>query len=253
MDSKTILITGSGSGLGREMALRLASEGHNIILNGRTESKLVETNQMLKNYNVKTMIKVGDVSDSEFVRSMIKDIVDQFELLHVTINNAGITGQGGTITQTSEKNMQLIMDINFKGTFLVSKYAARAMKKQKHLNPLQGKLINISSITGLEPFYIAPIYSASKAAIISLTKSLAIELAPKITANSVCPGYHVTPIYMNDPKLIQNVWSTVNKKPLLERVGTAEDVAGLISFLVSDDSNYITGQTISVCGGVVLH
>ncbi|MHA1257512.1 MAG: SDR family NAD(P)-dependent oxidoreductase, partial [Promethearchaeota archaeon] len=94
MDSKTILITGSGSGLGREMALRLASEGHNIILNGRTESKLVETNQMLKNYNVKTMIKVGDVSDSEFVRSMIKDIVDQFELLHVTINNAGITGQG---------------------------------------------------------------------------------------------------------------------------------------------------------------
>ena len=105
----------------------------------------------------------------------------------------------------------------------------------------------------MEPFYIAPIYSASKAAIISLTKSLAIELAPKITANSVCPGYHVTPIYMNDPKLIQNVWSTVNKKPLLERVGTAEDVAGLISFLVSDDSNYITGQTISVCGGVVLH
>jgi len=213
MDSKNILITGSGSGLGRGMAIRLASEGHNIILNGRTESKLVETNQMLKNYNVKTMIKVGDVSDSEFVHTMIKNIVDEFELLHVTINNAGITGQGGSIIQTSEKNMQLIMDINFKGTFLVSKYAARAMKRQKHLNPLQGKIINISSITGLE----------------------------------------LTPIYMNDPKLIQTVWSTVNKKPLLERVGTAEDVAGLISFLVSDDSNYITGQTISVCGGVVLH
>ena len=78
MDSKNVLITGSGSGLGRGMAIRLASEGHNIILNGRTESKLVDTNQMLKNYNVKTMIKTGDVSDSEFVETMIKDIISEF-------------------------------------------------------------------------------------------------------------------------------------------------------------------------------
>ena len=253
MDSKNILITGSGSGLGRGMAIRLASEGHNIILNGRTESKLVETNQMLKNYNVKTMIKTGDVSESEFVEIMIKDIISEFEWLHVTINNAGISGKGGPIIKTTEKNMQLIMDINFKGTFLVSKYTAKAMRRQKELHPLQGKIINISSITGLDPFPMAPIYSASKAAIISFTKSLAQQLAPVITANAVCPGYHITPIYQNSPKLIQTVWKSMNRPPLLDRVGTAEDVAGLISFLVSDDSNYITGQTISVCGGVVLH
>ena len=253
MDSKNILITGSGSGLGRGMALRLASEGHNIILNGRTESKLAETDSLLKKYNVQTMIKVGDVSDSKFVASMITEIVDELKLLHVTINNAGISGKSSSILKTSEADFQKIMDINFKGTFLISKFAAKVMKRQKSETPLRGKIINISSITGLEPFPIAPIYSASKAAIISFTKSLAKELAPEITANCVCPGYHVTPIYANSPEFIQTVWNKTNMKPLLGRVGTAEDVAGVISFLVSDDSNYMTGQTISVCGGVVLH
>ncbi len=253
MDSKNILITGSGSGLGRGMAIRLASEGHNIILNGRTESKLVETEKLLKKYNVKILKKVGDVSDSKFVESMISEIVDELSSLHVVINNAGISEKLGTIISKSEKVFQEIMDINFKGTFLVSKYALKVMKKQKNLIPLRGKIINISSFLGLEPFPGISIYSASKAAIISFTKSLAKEFAPIITANAVCPGYHVTPIYQNSPKLIKMVWTSVNMKPLLERVGTAEDVAGLISFLVSDDSNYITGQTISVCGGVVLH
>ena len=93
----------------------------------------------------------------------------------------------------------------------------------------------------------------SKAAIISLTKVLAKELAPNITANAICPGYHITPIYKNDPNVIQVYWNSINMIPILKRVGTAEDVTGLISFLVSDDSNYMTGQIISICGGVVLH
>lgn len=253
MDSKNILITGSGSGLGRGMAIRLASEGHNIILNGRTEKKLVETEEIIKKYNVKILKKVGDVSDSKFVESMISDIVDELDLLHIVINNAGISEKMGSIISKSEKSFQEIMDINFKGAFLVSKYAVKVMKKQRNLIPLRGKIINISSFAGLEPFAGISIYSASKAAMISFTKSLAKEFAPIITANAVCPGYHVTPIYKNSPELIRSVWTSVNMKPLLDRVGTAEDVAGLISFLVSDDSNYITGQTISVCGGVVLH
>jgi 3-oxoacyl-[acyl-carrier protein] reductase len=97
------------------------------------------------------------------------------------------------------------------------------------------------------------IYSSSKAAVISLTKTLAKELAPTITSNAICPGYHVTPIYNDDPEQIRNFWNAINMKPLLRRVGTAEDITGLISFLVSDDSNYMTGQIISICGGVVLH
>jgi 3-oxoacyl-[acyl-carrier protein] reductase len=253
VDNKNILITGSGSGLGRAMAIRLAEEGYNIILNGRTESKLIETKNMLKKFNVETLIKVGNVSDSKFVESMISEIVNEQKVLHGVINNAGIGGGFSSILDITEDNMQKIMDINFKGAWLVSKYAAKFMKKQRDLKPLRGKIINVSSIAGLEPMPGIGIYSCSKAAMISLTKVLAKELAPIITANAICPGYHVTPIYKNDPNLIRNFWNAINMKPLLKRVGTAEDVTGLISFLISDDSNYMTGQIISVCGGVVLH
>jgi 3-oxoacyl-[acyl-carrier protein] reductase len=253
VNHKNVLITGSGSGLGRAMAIRLAEEGYNIILNGRTESKLIETRDMLKKFNIKTLIKVGDVSDSKFVELMISEIVKELKLLHGVINNAGISGMATSILDMTEDNMQKIMDINFKGAWLVSKYAAKCMKNQKDLKPLRGKIINVSSIAGLEPMPGIGIYSCSKAAMNSLTKVLAKELAPTITANAICPGYHVTPIYNNDPNLIQNFWNAINMKPLLKRVGTAEDVTGLISYLVSDDSNYLTGQIISICGGVVLH
>jgi 3-oxoacyl-[acyl-carrier protein] reductase len=250
---KNILITGSGSGLGRAMAIRLAKEGYNIILNGRTESKLIETEKLLKNFKINTLIKVGDVSDSKFVESMISEIISEFKMLHVVINNAGIGGTGSSILDISEEVMQKVMNINFKGAWLVSKYAAKVMLTQGNLKPLRGKIINVSSIAGLDPMPGIGIYSCSKAALIALTKILAKELAPVITANAICPGYHVTPIYKNDPNLIRNFWNAINMKPLLKRVGTAEDVSGLISFLVSDDSNYMTGQIISVCGGVVLH
>ncbi|KKK41687.1 hypothetical protein LCGC14_1160380 [marine sediment metagenome] len=250
---KNILITGSGSGLGRAMAIRLAEDGHNITLNGRTESKLTETEKLLEKFNVNVSIKVGDVSSSKFVESMISEIVSEQKILHGVINNAGIGGTPGPVINTSEENMQKIMDINFKGTWLVSKFAAKIFLTQRSLKPLRGKIINVSSIAGLEPMPGTGIYNCSKAAVNSLTHLLAKELAPTITVNAICPGYHVTPIYRNDPELIQKYWNAISMKPLLRRVGTAEDVVGLISFLVSDDSNYITGQIISVCGGVVLH
>ncbi|MHA1291488.1 MAG: SDR family NAD(P)-dependent oxidoreductase [Promethearchaeota archaeon] len=253
MSSKNILITGSGSGLGRAMAIRLAGEGYNIILNGRTESKLIETEKSLKKYNIKTLIKVGDISDSKFVKSMISEIVSELELLHIVINNAGISGEPIPLINISESEMQKIMNINFKGTWLVSKFAAKVMKKQRRLKPIRGKIINVASIAGIEPMPLIGIYSCSKAAIIMLTKALAKELAPTILVNSISPGYHITPIYKNDPKLIQDYWDMIEMKPLLRRAGTSEDVSGLISFLVSNDSNYITGQNIGVCGGVILH
>lgn len=129
------------------------------------------------------------------------------------------------------------------------------MKKneKRELKPLRGKIINISSIAGLVPIPYVGIYSCTKAAIISLTKVLTKELAPNITTNAICPGYHVTPIYKNDHNLIQAYWNSINMIPLLKRVGIAEDITGLIFFLVSEESNYMTGQTISICGGVVLH
>ena len=234
------------------MAIRLAKEGHNIILNGRTESKLIETEKMLVQFNVKITIKVGDISNSKFVESMISDIITEHKFLHVVINNAAIGGSGSFLLDVTEKKMQEIMDINFKGTWLVSKYTGKTMRNQTSLEPLRGKIINVSSIAGLEPSPWVGIYSASKAAVNSLTKTLAKELAPTITANAICPGFHLTPIYDNDPDKIRNFWNAINMKPLLGRIGTPEDVTGLISFLVSEDSNYMTGQIISICGGVIL-
>ncbi|MFW9877603.1 MAG: SDR family NAD(P)-dependent oxidoreductase, partial [Candidatus Thorarchaeota archaeon] len=251
--NKVVLITGGASGIGRASAIRLAKEGNNIILNGRTESKLIETEKMLKKFQIKILIKAGDVSDSDFVSSMISEIIGELKQLHVVINNAGIGGKGDSILDIPEDEMQKVMDINFKGAWLVSKYAARVMKTQSNLKPLRGKIINISSIAGLDPMPGIGIYSCSKAALIALTKILAKELAPVITANAICPGYHLTPMYKNDPNLIQNFWNAINMKPLLKRVGMAEDVVGIISYLVSDDSDYMTGQIISICGGVVLH
>ncbi|MFX1457246.1 MAG: SDR family NAD(P)-dependent oxidoreductase, partial [Promethearchaeota archaeon] len=227
MNSKNVLITGSGSGLGRAMAIRLAKEGYNIILNGRTESKLIETKKMLDNFDIEILIKVGDVSDSDFVERMVLEIVKEQKILYGVINNAAIGGAAVPIIDITEAKMQEIMNINFKGAWLVSKYAAKAMIKQTELKPLRGKIINVSSIAGLEPMPSVGIYSCSKAAVISLTKALAKELAPIITANAICPGYHVTPIYKNDPNLIRNFWNMINMKPLLQRVGTAEDVTGL--------------------------
>lgn len=252
MKSKNILVTGSGSGIGRAIADRLASEGHNIILNGRTKSKLIETQQQLQKYKVNTLIKSGDVSDSRFVEDMFKEIKNEWHTLNVVVNNAAVSGNPVNIIDVSEEDFHRVMDINFKGTWLINKFGARLMKRQRKEKPLRGKIINISSIAGREPMPKAGIYSASKAAAISLTKGLAKELAPHITANAVCPGYHLTPMYKNDPNLAESYSKAINMTPLLDRIGTPEDVAGVVSFLVTEDANYITGQIIGVCGGVII-
>ncbi|MFX0135054.1 MAG: SDR family NAD(P)-dependent oxidoreductase [Candidatus Hodarchaeota archaeon] len=253
MNSKNILITGAGSGFGRAMAIRLAKEGNNLILNDLNSEGLNETEKLLKSFNVETLLQVGDISDSNFVKSMILESFNKFKLLHVLINNAGISGNPTNTIDISEEVMEKIMGVNFKGPWLVTKFAAKKMKTQRQLKPIRGKIINIASIAGKDPSPLIGIYSCSKAALIALTKVLAKELAPKMTVNAVCPGFHVTGIYKNDPNLILEYLDVLNKNILLKRLGTAEDITGMVSFLVSDDSNYITGQIINVDGGVVFH
>ncbi|MFX1452368.1 MAG: SDR family NAD(P)-dependent oxidoreductase [Promethearchaeota archaeon] len=253
MNSRNILITGAGSGFGRAMAVRLAKEGNNLILNDLNSDGLNETKSLLKSYNVETLLHVGDISDSKFVKSMISETFDKFKLLHILINNAGIGGNPTNTIDISEEEMERIMSVNFKGPWLVSKFAAKKMKSQRQLNPIRGKIINIASIAGKEPSPLIGIYSCSKAALIALTKVLAMELAPKMTVNAICPGFHVTGIYKNDPNLIKEYMDILNKNILLKRIGDADDITGLVSFLVSDDSNYMTGQIINVDGGVVFH
>ncbi|MHA1378896.1 MAG: SDR family NAD(P)-dependent oxidoreductase [Candidatus Helarchaeota archaeon] len=253
MNKRNILITGAGSGFGRAMAIRFAKEGNNLILNDANKDKLNETEELLKPYDIKTLLYVGDISNSDFVKSMIENSVEEFKLLHVAINNAGISGDPMNTIDLPEQELDRVMNVNFKGTWLVSKYSAKKMKKQKELKPIRGKIINIASIAGKTPQKMIGAYSCSKAAIIALTKVLAKELAPRITVNAICPGFHLTGIYKNDPKFIEEVLKIRNITPLLKRIGTAEDITGMASFLVSDDSNYMTGQIINVDGGILFH
>ncbi|NVM05037.1 MAG: SDR family oxidoreductase, partial [Candidatus Helarchaeota archaeon] len=181
MNSKNILITGAGSGFGRAMAIRLAKEGNNLILNDLNSESLNETKNLLKSYNVETLLHVGDISDSNFVKSMISETFDKYKLLHVLINNAGISGNPTNTIDISEEVMERIMKVNFKGPWLVTKFAAKKMKSQRQLKPIRGKIINIASIAGKDPSPLIGIYSCSKAALIALTKVLAKELAPKMT------------------------------------------------------------------------
>ena len=253
MVSKNILITGAGSGFGRAMAIRLAKEGNNLILNDLDRKGLNETDDLLKQFNVEVLLHVGDVSDSNFVKSMIDKSVEKMKFIHVVINNAGISGDPTDMINVTEDNFNNIMNVNFKGAWLVSKYAAKKMKKQKELKPFRGKIINIASIAGKEAMQLIGVYCCSKAAMIAFTKVLAKELAPRIAVNAICPGFHLTGIYKNDENVIEGLLGVIKMRPLLKRYGTADDITGLISFLVSDDSNYITGQIINIDGGVVFH
>ncbi|MHA1893700.1 MAG: SDR family NAD(P)-dependent oxidoreductase [Candidatus Helarchaeota archaeon] len=252
-ESKNILITGAGSGFGRAMAIRLAREGNNLILNDIDEEGLEETNRLLDKKNIETFLQVGDLSSSIFIKQLLESTVWEFGLLHVIINNAGVSGEPTNVIDVSEDVFDRVMNINFKAYWLISKYGAKIMKKQRELKPIRGKIINIASVAGKEPMPLIGIYSCSKAAVIALTKVLARELAPRITVNAICPGFHVTGIYKNDPKVIEDFLKVLNTKIPLKRLGTAEDVTGLVSFLISKDADYMTGQALNLCGGVVLH
>ena len=253
MVSKNILITGAGSGFGRAMAIRLAKEGNNLILNDLNSNGLNETNNLLKQYNVKALLFVGDISDSNFVKSMMDKSVEEMKYIHAAINNAGMRPDLTDMINLSEDNLNRVMNVNFKGAWLVSKYVAKRMKKQKELTPIRGRIINIASIAGKEAMQLIGVYCCSKAALIALTKVLAKELAPKILVNAICPGFHLTGIYNNDKTLIDGLLKVIKMAPLLKRYGTAEDITGLVSFLISDDSNYMTGQIINIDGGVLFH
>lgn len=249
--SKTILITGAGSGFGRAFATQFARDGHDLILNDINSESLKETEKLIAKYGRRTILEAGDVSDSSFVESMIQHAVDELGHLNVIINNAGIGEPIIDMHRIAEKDMDRILNVNLKGTWLVSKFGAHKMLKQKQFKPIRGKIINIASVAGKVPVGLIGTYCCSKAAVIMLTKVMAVELAPKITVNAICPGFHVTGIYHNDPQMAKDLLNLGQRRILLKRLGTAEDIMGLASYLIEED--YMTGQAINIDGGIVFH
>ena len=241
--SKVALITGATRGIGKQIAITLAREGFDIAVNYRTANdSLNETIEEIEGYGVKCIGVQGDVAVYEDCENMTKQVIEKFGRIDVLVNNAGIT-RDMLFIRMKEEDFKQVVDVNLIGTFNMTKNVSQYMIKQR-----SGRIINISSIVGIHGNAGQANYAASKAGIIGLTKSLAKELAGRnILVNAIAPGFietDMTNILKDDVKA-----NILNSIPL-KREGKPEEVANVVKFLASEDSSYITGQVISVDGGM---
>lgn len=242
--SKTAIITGSSRGIGAAIALRLARDGFNIALNDLNEG-MFENNDIkerIMEQGVQAEIFCADVSKYDQCEAMIKAVKERFGTIDVLINNAGIT-RDGLMARMPEEQYDTVIAVNQKSVFNMMKLAGNVMIRQK-----QGKIVNLASVAGLygNPGQIN--YSASKAAIIGMTKTAAKELGSRnINVNAVAPGFIQTP--MTD-KLTEEQKAKMLEAIAMKRYGTVEEIAGVVSFLCSEDASYVTGQVIEISGGL---
>ena len=241
---KVAMITGATRGIGKQIALTLANEGYNIVLNYRTENdELFQAKNEIESKNVNCLTVQGDVTNFEDCKQMIERAINEFGKIDVLINNAGIT-KDMLLARMKEEDFKQVIDVNLVGTFNMTKNVISYMMKAR-----SGRIINISSVVGIAGNAGQTNYSASKAGIIGFTKSLAKEVASRnILVNAVAPGFIET--NMTDV-LKQEVKDEIAKNIPLKRMGTPKDVANVVMFLASEDSSYITGQVISVDGGMI--
>ena len=242
-ENKIVLVTGAGRGIGASIAKRFASEGAEVIVNysGNDETAQKTVDEITATGGQAQKYKCS-VNDSESVKVMIDEIIKEFGRIDILVNNAGITKDGLMLRMTDE-DFDRVIDVNLKGTFNCTKYVSKYMLKQK-----SGKIINISSVVGLSGNSGQVNYSASKAGIIGITKSAAKELSSRgITVNAVAPGYVDTDM---TKVLSDNIRNEILKNIPLQRMGNVEDISNCVAFLASEDASYITGQVISVDGGM---
>ena len=241
--NRVALITGANRGIGKQIAITLAKQGYNIAINYRTENNtLNETIKEIESHGVQCLAVQGDVSIFEDCEKMTKQVIEKFEKIDVLVNNAGITKDMLFMRMKSEDFKQVV-DVNLIGTYNMTKNVSQYMIKQR-----SGRIINISSVVGLHGNAGQANYSASKAGIIGFTKSLAKELAGRnILVNAVAPGFIETDM---TNVLKEEVKANILNSIPLKREGKPEEVAAVVKFLASEDSSYITGQVISVDGGM---
>jgi meso-butanediol dehydrogenase/(S,S)-butanediol dehydrogenase/diacetyl reductase len=254
-EEKSVLITGASRGIGKGIAQRFADEGANLIL-AANESSVHELAEVFKASGVNAISVVCDVTKKIEVEALYDRALSEFGKLDVSIQNAGVITIA-RIEELSENEWDRIMAVNTKGVFLCCQAAAVRMKPRRF-----GRIINTASGQARQGFIYTPHYAASKFGVIGITQSLAKELAPdNITVNAFCPGIIGTDMWAyNDAvwgKLLGNyqpgelMREWVNNIPM-KRAGKAQDVAGLVTFLASEDAAYITGQTINVDGGLIM-
>ena len=242
--AKVALITGATRGIGKAIAIKLANAGFDIALNYRKENDdLTNTKSEIEKAGVDCLPVQGDISSFEDCERIAKEIFDKFGKIDVLVNNAGIT-KDMLLMRMKPEDFSSVVDVNLIGTFNMTRNVVPYMVKAR-----SGKIVNISSVVGIEGNAGQANYAASKAGIIGFTKSLARELGSRnILVNAVAPGFIETDM---TAVLSDSVRDEIAKKISLRRMGSAEDVAGVVEFLCSDASSYVTGTVIPVTGGLI--
>ena len=244
-ETKTVFVTGASRGIGKEIALKYAENGYNVIINYVSEKTNVEElKKEFEEKGVKALIMQADVTDATKIEEVVKKGVEEFGKIDVLVNNAGIT-RDNLLMRMSEEEFDKVIEINLKGTYIVTKAVTKYMMKKR-----TGSIINLSSVVGVVGNAGQCNYSASKAGIIGFTKSVAKELASRnIRANAIAPGFIETDM---TSVLSDSVKENIHNQIPLKRMGTAKEVANLAYFLGSEESSYITGQVINIDGGMVM-
>ena len=242
--SKTALVTGGGRGIGREIALRLAQAGCSVAVSDIDIATAQTTAEELEQLGIKALAVKANVADAAEVQGMFKEVLGVFGTLDILVNNAGIT-RDALLVRMKEEDWDLVLQVNLKSAFLCCKEVARPMMKAR-----SGKIINIASVVGLMGNFGQANYSASKAGLIGLTKTVARELAGRsICVNAVAPGFIRT--VMTD-KLSDADKEKLSSNIPMQKLGSAADVANAVLFLASPLADYITGQVLTVDGGLVM-
>ncbi|MFS0861453.1 3-oxoacyl-[acyl-carrier-protein] reductase [Fredinandcohnia sp. 179-A 10B2 NHS] len=245
LDGKVALVTGASRGIGATIALELAKAGAKVAVNySGSEERANQVVDEIKALGKEAFAIKANVSDSEAVSNMVKEVISTFGSLDILVNNAGIT-RDNLLMRMKEEEWDDVININLKGVFLCTKAVTRQMMKQR-----SGKIINIASIVGVSGNPGQANYVAAKAGVIGLTKTTAKELSSRnITVNAIAPGFITTDM---TEKLPEEVRNEMLKQIPLARFGETTDISGVVLFLASNNSNYMTGQTLHVDGGMVM-
>lgn len=245
LEGKKALVTGASRGIGKAIALALAAEGADVVVNYAGNKAAAETVAAeIEAMGRKALVVQADISSNEAATAMVDQAVKEFGRIDILVNNAGIT-RDGLLMRMKEEDWDAVLTTNLKGVFNCTKATIKYMMKQK-----AGHIVNISSVVGVNGNAGQANYAAAKAGVIGFTKAVAKEVAARgITANAVAPGFIQTDMtaVLNE-KQVEAMQATIP----LKRLGEPSDIAKAVVFLASDDANYITGQTLNVDGGMVM-